>query len=388
MAHNEVSAAWHPALRSEDGVPSNAPISDDLTQETKDSTTESAAELNSPQAFIQENEFHSSSSSQDTDASVDVQPTVAPAVMDLDTPPHAEQVLTPETGQENTAEDSAQEDIPGNQQGLLQTMSDEPRVIETSEESAPAFGGDANGSHDTTAPDNVMDESFLEEHNTTEHREDNDAASWFNEQVDKGDHLTTNEFVNDDNQEFWGSPTNGDAGDDFFSQLKTQTKPIYIPPETESRYEEGVPLLDHTVESPAQPSVKEESQIDKLFENDGDDEGGAFFNEVQGSVPEEAEPSLHITRKSTTQVIGSLDASPDSPVSAASPTAQEFDNILAAAASENQAKEDLSDDDLAAKWQAELSNDQPEKGSEDDLAARWQAALDDDDDLLLEDEMD
>ncbi|OGM50292.1 putative COPII vesicle coat protein Sec16 [Aspergillus bombycis] len=388
MAHNEVSAAWHPALRSEDGVSSNAPISDDLTQDSKDSTTESATELNSPQAFIQENDFHSSSASPNTDASVDVQPTAVPAVMDLDTPPHAEQVLTEEIARENNAENSAQEDIPGHQEGLPQTMSDEPRAIETSEESAPVFGGDANGSPDTTTPDNVMDESFPAEHNTTERREDNDAASWFNEQVDKGDRLTTNEFVNDDNQDFWGSPTNGDAGDDFFSQLKTQTKPIYIPPETESRYEEGVPLLDNTLESPAQPYVKEESQIDELFENDGDDEGGAFFNEVQGSVPEEeAEPSPHITRKSTTQVIGSLDAYPDSPVSAASPTAQEFDNILAAAASENQTKEDLSDDDLAAKWQAELSNDQPEKGSEDDLAARWQAALDDDDDLLLEDEI-
>ncbi|KAB8270270.1 Sec23-binding domain of Sec16-domain-containing protein [Aspergillus minisclerotigenes] len=391
MAPNEVSAAWHPALRSEDGVPSNAPVSDDLTQVSKDSMTESAAELKPSEAVIQENDLHSSSTSPDTDASVNVQSTAVPAVLDSDTPPYAEQVLNQENAQKNTAENSAQEDAPDHGQELSQTISDEPHVIETSEESAPtlgaAFGSDANGSHDTAAPDYMMDEPSPAEHDTTERREDNDAASWFNEQVDSGDHQTTNEFVNDDNQDFWGSPTNGDAGDDFFNQLKTQTKPIYIPPETESRYEEGVPLLDNTVESPVQPSMKEESQIDKIFEDDGDDEGGAFFNEVQGSVSNEGVPSPPITRKSTTQVIGSLDASPDSPVSPASSTAQEFDNILAAAASENQVKEDLSDDDLAAKWQAELSDDQPEKSTEDDLAARWQAALDDDDDLLLEDEI-
>ncbi|KAE8369100.1 Sec23-binding domain of Sec16-domain-containing protein [Aspergillus caelatus] len=387
MAHNEASAAWHPALRSEDGVPSNAPVSDDLTQDLKDSRTESSAELKPSQAVIQENALHISSASPDTDASDDVQPTAVPAATDSNAPPHAEQVLN----QENTAEnDASQEDAPDHDQALPQTMSNEPHIIETSEENAPtlepAFGSDANGFPDTAVPVNMMDESSLAEH--TERHEDNEAASWFNEHVDRGDHQTTNEFANDDNQDFWGSPTNGDAGDDFFSQLKTQTKPIYIPPETESRYEEGVPLLDNTAESPVQPSVKAESQIDKIFEDDGDDEGGAFFNEVQGSVPEaEADPSPIITRKSTTQVIGSLDAFPDSPVSTASPTVQEFDNILAATASEHQPKEDLSDDDLAAKWQAELSDEQPDKSSEDDLAARWQAALDDDDDLLLEDEI-
>ena len=387
MAHNEVSAAWHPALRSEDGVTSNAPVSDDLTEDSKDSRMESSAELKPSQAAIQENALHISSASPDTDASCDVQPTAVPAATDSDAQPHAEQVLNQENTQEN---DAPQENAPDHDQALPQTMSNGPHVIETSEENAPtlgpAFGSDANGFHGTAAPFNMMDESSPTEH--TERHEDNDAASWFNEQVDRGDHQTINEFVNDNNQDFWGSPTNGDAGDDFFSQLKTQTKPIYIPPETESRYEEGVPLLDNTAESPVQPSVKAESQIDKIFEDDGDDEGGAFFNEVQGSVPEaEADPSPHITRKSTTQVIGSLDAFPDSPVSAASPTVQEFDNILAATALEHQLKEDLSDDDLAAKWQAELSDDQPEKSSEDDLAARWQAALDDDDDLLLEDEI-
>ncbi|KAE8383173.1 Sec23-binding domain of Sec16-domain-containing protein [Aspergillus bertholletiae] len=393
MAHNEVSAAWHPALRSEDGVSPNAPVSDGLTRDVKDSTTETAAELNPSQEVTQEEDSHSRSASPDIDASVDMQPTAVPVVMNSDAPPHAKQILNEETIQENTTEDSAQEDAPGHDQGLPQAMSDEPHAVEISEENAtslgPLFGSDTNGLHDTVAPDNVIDEYSPVKHDTGEHPEDNDAPSWFNEQNDRGDHLTTNEFVNDDNPDFWGSPTNGDTGDDFFNQLKTQTKPIYIPPETESRYEEGIPLLDNTVESPAQPSVKEESQIDKIFEDDGDDEGGAFFNEVQGSVPDNvAEPPPHITRKSTTQVIGSLDASPDSPISAASPTAQEFDNILATAASESQAKEDSFDDDLAAKWQAELSDDQPEKGSEDDLAAMWQAALDDDDDdLLLEDEV-
>lgn len=234
--------------------------------------------------------------------------------------------------------------------------------------------------------------------------EDDNSSPWPKESGNQEFPTNTNGDVDGENRGFWENSTNDDAGDDFFDQLKTQTKPIYIPPETESRYEEGVPLLDSAVQSPVEVPVKQQNQIDSIFAGDDneDDAEGAFFNEVQKSEPEpepapaeEPSQSLHITRKSTTQVLDSLDVPPYSPASDTSPTAQEFNNILAAAASENhaapenQAKSVSSDDDLAARWQAELSDDpaETEKAPEDDLAARWQAELDDDDDLLLGDEV-
>ncbi|KAB8237709.1 COPII coat assembly protein SEC16 [Aspergillus alliaceus] len=382
MAYIEASAAWHPALRPEDSASSNAPVPDDLAQDSNDSIAEPALELKDSLATDQENHPYNTSTSPETDASADEQYTASPAVTDSEAPPRADQLSNKEDAQEN----ATREEATGLHPALYPAMTRDPQPIQAPENTPTADENDVNGIHETTATNEDTEESFPAEWNNTESVERNGTVSWFNEH-DRGENLTTNGSANDDNHNFWESPTNGDTGDDFFDQLKTQTKPIYIPPEADSRYEEGVPLLDDSVESPVQPSV-EESRIDKIFESDGDDEGEAFFSEVQRTTStEEADPPLHITRKSTTQVIGSLDVTPDSPASDASPTAQEFNNILAEAVSEKQVKEDLSDDDLAARWQAELAGDQPGKDSEDDLAAMWQAALDDDDDLLLDDEV-
>ncbi|RAL02701.1 COPII coat assembly protein SEC16 [Aspergillus ibericus CBS 121593] len=214
------------------------------------------------------------------------------------------------------------------------------------------------------------------EQNSTPHTIEQDAP----EPADTNGEVQSNDGI-------WGGNANEEAEEgDFFDQLKTQTKPIYVP-ETESRFEEGVPLLDDTPESPAKPT-EPESQIDNFFAGDEDEEDG-FFKAVQSSAPpEESEPFAHITRKSTSQVMDSLGVSLDSPMSDADPAAQEFDDILAAAASENNVKKSSSDEDLAARWEAELSEEPVEAApSEDDLAARWQMELDDDDDLLLEDEV-
>ncbi|KAA8643306.1 hypothetical protein EYZ11_002342 [Aspergillus tanneri] len=202
----------------------------------------------------------------------------------------------------------------------------------------------------------------------------------------RDDSVNADGAINSFSRGLWGSPTNEDAGDDFFDQLKTQTKPIYIPPETESRFEEGVPLLHDSGETPVEESENNDIPIDNIFDGDEDDEG-AFFKEIQSSEPAEKEPqSVHIARKSTTQVLESLDVPPYSPACERSPTAQEFNNDLAAVASDSQLKPVSSDEDLAARWQAELSHEPTEKAAEEDLAARWQAELDDDDDLLLGDE--
>lgn len=220
--------------------------------------------------------------------------------------------------------------------------------------------------------------------------------------VDVEDHengqqpFATDGEPNDADGAFWenlGDDT-GDGDGDFFDQLKTQTKPIYMPPEPESRYEEGVPLLNQTPQTPVEPTeaaqpestttanaeptkAKAEAQIDSVFAAD-EDEGEDFFSQVQQSEPKPEVPS-HISRKSTPQIMESVGEPLDSPINETSPTVQGFNEMLAAP---KQVRKSSSEEDLAARWQAELSD--TEEPVEDDLAARWQAELDDDDGLLMD----
>lgn len=200
----------------------------------------------------------------------------------------------------------------------------------------------------------------------------------------------------------------GDGESDFFDQLKTQTKPIYMPPEPESRFEEGVPLLKETqqvpVEEPptaanrSEPQESEstpatdaaptqenaEPQIDSVFDGD-DDEGEDFFSQVQQQPAQTAEPAT-IERKDTPQVMDSVGEPLDSPVPESSPTVEQFNQMLSVPSSGKKMKTASSEEDLVARWQAELSDTEDmEEPTEEDLAARWQAELDDDDDDLLMD---
>lgn len=205
------------------------------------------------------------------------------------------------------------------------------------------------------------------------------------------------------NHDLWGSPKSVDNGEDrFFDQLRTQTKPIYFPPE-ESRFEEGVPLLDGSAEAPVEAApveatpvettpveqaVPQPGQLDRVFEGDEDEDDGFFSSAQQPATENEPQEPAHIQRKSTSQVLDSLNTNRDGVHSPLSPTAEEFNDILAAAASKSpeNVQEPASEEDLAARWQAELSDDDLEIAPvEEDLAAKWQAELDDDD-LLLEDE--
>uniref|UniRef100_A0A093XUX8 Protein transport protein sec16 n=1 Tax=Talaromyces marneffei PM1 TaxID=1077442 RepID=A0A093XUX8_TALMA len=173
---------------------------------------------------------------------------------------------------------------------------------------------------------------------------------------------------NNSGNNFWEAEATDDE-EEFFDQLKTQTKPIYVPPEAESRYEEGVPLVENEVDIQPEGVNKGEPQLDDVF---GDDDADDFFASTATKDGTTSEKPT-VLRKSTYDVLGSLDNGiPDSPVGD-SPAAFET-------------KED---DDLAARWQAELDDvedipDTKEPKEEEDLAARWQAELDDDD-LLLED---
>lgn len=177
----------------------------------------------------------------------------------------------------------------------------------------------------------------------------------------------------------WVNQVDGDLdsdGDDFFNQLKTQTKPIFAP-EAESRFEEGVPLLEEDIPASPENAVHDETVTKDLFAGDNDAED--FFSSVKPVATNE-EP-FHLTRKSTDQVMESVGFDINSPTSDISAAAQ-FEDVIKAATSEPQEPQTQpsapvpSEDDLAARWEAELSD-----AEEDDLAARWEAALDLDDDM-------
>lgn len=178
----------------------------------------------------------------------------------------------------------------------------------------------------------------------------------------------TNGYVETGHNAFWdhSANENGDSSEeDFFNQLKPQTKPIYIPEDPESRFEEGIPLVDNAPETPLEAVSKPQSQIDKLFDDD-DDEGDDFFSSAQKSSTSEVQQPPPITRKSTSQVLDSLSFAQDSPINENPPTTLPSSDAQGAAESTDVVKETT---------------------SEEDLAARWQAELDDDDDLLLDDEL-
>ncbi|PLB49400.1 hypothetical protein P170DRAFT_436981 [Aspergillus steynii IBT 23096] len=391
MAHNGESVAWNPALRPDDNN-DLAATSHNAEVTPKDPTTEVTPDAPVAPEIV---ETLVEPTVSELDPSIDLPDTIIPDTTDSNNFPPVFENSNLDESLENNGDEWA-----------AQFNDGEPAQI-AEEESVPQLDGVNEPQPEVEDVQAAFPQPAEEPFQTADQNPnpfaDDNSSPWPNEPENQEFPQNTNGDLDSEDRGFWENPSNDDAGDDFFDQLKTQTKPIYIPPETESRFEEGVPLLDDSVppsavQSPVEEPVKQQSQIDSIFAGDDEDqEEGAFFNEVQKSEPVEEQPqSLHITRKSTTQVLDSLDVPPYSPASDTSPTAQEFNNILAAAASENhavpedQAKSVSSDDDLAARWQAELSDDpvETEKAPEDDLAARWQAELDDDDDLLLGDEVD
>ncbi|KAI9650018.1 vesicle coat component [Ciborinia camelliae] len=161
--------------------------------------------------------------------------------------------------------------------------------------------------------------------------------------------------------------------------------------ESRARFEEGIPLV--------QPG--EEAQTisnHSLFTDNGDnaEEGDDFFAQVSTSAPQElevGEPALE--RKSTMQVMDSLNFQPDDGSLDATPELSKSPEIYPdpVTNNENVPKNALQDvfDGPDSEFPENLGGETGEASSED-LAAKWQAALDDefldDDDELLPDDDD
>jgi hypothetical protein len=384
MAQTEGVLAWNPAFRPEDNdsvATSLARLALDSEEEGSETTDIGTHVSPSAEEITEENDPVKSKAF----ISADTRDQGAPDVVDSKTP---------------AADDSSEPDIeepeePSRDESIsMQT--DEPRAVEDVTENVPTENGNVAMTSGLRLEQHVAEEphyevpeksSGLASQNDAQVFSEGHDTAWMDEAESEENGAAVNGEASDTRSGFWDSlgDNERDNEDDFFTQLKTQTKPIYSPPETESRFEEGIPLLDHGAETQNNQAQKGDGQLDDVFAGDEDDESG-FFSEIQKSTS--AQGPSHITRKSTSQVMNSLNAGPDSPFSESSPTAVEFNNSLAVPTADSEIKKAPSEEELVARWQAELSDDADETvPAEDDLAARWQAELDDDDDLLLEDDM-
>ncbi|KAF4168392.1 hypothetical protein CNMCM6936_002487 [Aspergillus lentulus] len=384
MAQTEGVLAWNPAFRPED----NDSVATDLARLALDSEKQV---------------------SETTDIDTHVSPS-AEIVTEEDDPVESKAAIPADTSDQgaldvvdsNTpaADDSSKPDIEEPEEPCrddsISVQTDEPRAVEDVTEDVPTENGNVDMTIGLRLEEHVAEEPHYEvpersiglaSQNDAQDLFEGGDTAWMDEAEGEENSATVNGEASDTRPGFWDNlgDNERDNEDDFFNQLKTQTKPIYSPPETESRFEEGIPLLGHGAATQNDHAQKGEDQLDDVFGGDEDEESG-FFSEIQKSTP--AEGPSHITRKSTSQVINSLNAVPDSPFSESSPTAVEFNNSLAVPTADGEIKKAPSEEDLAARWQAELSDDADETmPTEDDLAARWQAELDDDDDdLLLDDD--
>lgn len=175
----------------------------------------------------------------------------------------------------------------------------------------------------------------------------------------------------------WANGGDGAASEenDFFDQLNTQTKPIFAHHEAEP-FKEGLPLSDESTPASPERPMEMRPSIGNVLANEEDTTDNFFASGPQAEVP----------RTNPTQELGPGGFDLYSPATDASAAAQ-LDDILEGATSQSQTANwpqetvETSEEDLAARWEAELGDSADEK-ADDDLAARWAAALDEDDMLL------
>ena len=234
MAHHGESVAWNPALRPDDNndlpaIPHEAEVT------PKDPTT-----AITPDAPV---------------APEIVETSVEPTVSELDPSIDLPDTNTPDTTDSNNfppvfensnLDEPLGEPRNNGDEWAAQLKDSEPAQI-AEEESAPQLDGGNEPQPDVEDVQAAFSQPTETPVQTADHNpnpfEDDNSSPWPNEPANQEVPQNTN-GVDSGDRGFWEDPSNDDAGDDFFDQLKTQTKPIYIPPENESRFEEGVPLLD------------------------------------------------------------------------------------------------------------------------------------------------
>ncbi|KAI1942511.1 vesicle coat component [Ophidiomyces ophidiicola] len=162
----------------------------------------------------------------------------------------------------------------------------------------------------------------------------------------------------------WGDAFTNSDDADFFTQISSQTNPVYIPPESESRFDEGVPLVSNI-------DVRQEDNpphaIESFFAQD-DPAGDADFFSSQKPCPGVNRP-LEFQRKSTSDVLQQFSAENEPPSNVSISTVT---SPSTAVAHEHSSP-------------LELTNTPNVEVGEEELAERWKALLEDDD-MLIDDD--
>lgn len=359
------SGATGTALHSDDAAEGDSPLPADILSTTATNTAKIAA-LDDPSSPAQE---------KPSVPSPDDGESPAPRAIDPDHQTNADQTSNKD-GVISEAEENVDPRINSNNQAAHTGFQ-----LPADGKSALAGNEDA----DQVAPPEEGESKRTEPHSTLENhtispRKDNGGLKLSIGGASLSDHRESSvaDYGTENNNRvgFWRTAIDANTEadeEDFFNQLNTQTKPIYSPPDPDARFEEGMPLLDDSIESPVRPAANGENGINTVFGEDEDAEGG-FFESIQksSSLGEEEKSPSHITRKSTSQVIGDIGSGPDSPASETAPTSKQHNNLEGAPTSENPVNEAPSEEDLAARWEAELDDDDILLGDElaEDSAAQ------------------
>ncbi|PYI29046.1 hypothetical protein BP00DRAFT_417571 [Aspergillus indologenus CBS 114.80] len=323
MAHTNAAAVWNPAFRSEDDVP---PVTTPTELEIDTAIEATSIPLGSPMETPHEVSFGDVLSSPSYYAN-NSQDATAPDVSVPESPANREQAPVQDDMVAEPPVHDTHEDLP--------TASKE--IIEPSEEPTSIHGDTAENStgehvEGVEPAPNGEEETQKSAENANDLVESGNITPTGPTGTFRGDELPNSNGEIQSSHDLWGSPAQEEQdGDDFFNQLKTQTKPIYFSPETETRFEEGVPLLNRGIDSLIEPPETVESRINNVFKADGEEEDD-FFKSVQDSASEQS-PEVHITRKSTSQVLDSLRVSEEPTNNAEEPSEQDPDSALAAAGS-------------------------------------------------------
>ncbi|KAJ4024120.1 vesicle coat component [Fusarium irregulare] len=155
--------------------------------------------------------------------------------------------------------------------------------------------------------------------------------------------------------------------------------------DSDERYEAGIPLIPQSAEETNEATAVQENHptADPFDEEEGED-GADFFSQVQGSGPVgEEQPVPALERKSTMQVLDSMNAGsvPKSTLEG-TPEEEEEDD------SDSDDSEDKSEDEKAAQADSTPAASEPAPAKQEDLASKWEQAFaddEDDDDFLLDD---
>lgn len=162
--------------------------------------------------------------------------------------------------------------------------------------------------------------------------------------------------------------------------------------DSDERYEEGIPLIPHSAEETNEAPVAQENRTTSdPFEEEEGEEGADFFSQVQGSEPaSEAQSAPALERKSTMQVLDSMNAGSAAKKSTleGTPEEEEDDDDDSDSESDSDDSEDKGEDQKAPQAEQTPTASDPAPAKQEDIASKWEQAFaddEDDDDFLLDD---